>query len=633
MLICFSFCVACSDGNRENTSAPSTTKNELKPSQSVANQQQSQSVVNQQAIASNQDAKLNVAPPPPSPERLYAPSKPQIKSEPTMLPAPSLTMPSMPPPMPGAPVRPAAPPVESSDKGKMRKDVEKESMPIMSEEANVDVEYGSEVVVPETPITLPPANQEFNTESYQQVVENPFLDVAQNPMSTFSIDVDTAAYTNMRRFFNMGQLPPPDAIRIEEMVNYFRYSYPQPIGDVPFSVNVDLAECPWSPEHRLARIGLKGKEISQTERANTNLVFLLDVSGSMFDSNKLPLVKEALKLLVQNMRENDKVGIVVYAGSSGVVLPPTSGANKQTIISALDRLQAGGSTNAGQGIELAYKLAGENFIPGGVNRVIIATDGDFNVGVTSHDALLRLIQEKAKSKVFLTVLGFGMGNYKDDTLELLADKGNGNYAYIDDMSEAKRVLVEQIGGTLVTIAKDVKIQVEFNPALILQYRLIGYENRVMPNQDFNDDTKDAGEIGAGHTVTAFYELVPVGVKKVETGKVDPLKYQTQPQLTEVAKTSEAMTVKLRYKAPEGDVSKLLEFPIRDEKKTMAQASPDLMFASSVVCFGMILQDSKYKGNLKLNFVLELAEEGLGNNPDEYRKEFINLVKKAQELKK
>ncbi len=473
--------------------------------------------------------------------------------------------------------------------------------------------------------------EDFNTESYDRIYENPFLDVVQNPLSTFSIDVDTASYSNVRRFFNQNSIPPKDAVRIEEMVNYFKYDYPQPKNNDPFSINVDVADCPWKAEHRLVSIGLKGKELSQNERPNCNLIFLIDVSGSMNSYNKLPLLKQAFKMLVQNLTEKDSVGIVVYAGASGVVLPPTKGDKKEIILQALDKLSAGGSTNAGKGIELAYKLAVENFQPKGANRVILATDGDFNVGITSRGDFLRMIEEKAKSKVFLTVLGFGMGNYKDSMLEMLADKGNGNYGYIDDIAEAKKMLVEQLTGTLITIAKDVKIQVEFNPIHIAQYRLIGYENRILQSEDFNDDTKDAGEIGSGHTVTAFYELVPTGVKKVEVGKVDNLKYQVQPQLSEVAKSNEIMTVKLRYKQPDQNDSKLLEFPVTDENKQIQQSSKDFMFASSVVCFGMILRDSQYKGSMTLDFVLELAEEGTIQNSDEYRKEFIELVKKAKKL--
>lgn len=364
----------------------------------------------------------------------------------------------------------------------------------------------------------------FNTEQYDRIYENPFLKVDKNPLSTFSIDVDTASYANIRRYLNNNSRPPKDSVRIEEMINYFSYDYPAPKGDDPFSVNVEIGSCPWKGKHRLVRIGLKGKEIPANQRPSSNIVFLLDVSGSMMYGNKLPLLKKGLKLMVQNLHENDRVAIVVYAGASGLVLPSTSCEKKNTILEALDKLRAGGSTNGGAGIQLAYKVAIENFIPGGTNRVILATDGDFNVGTTGRGDLIRLIQEKAKSKVFLTILGFGMGNYKDATLEQIANKGNGNYAYIDSLKEARKVLVQQIGGTLVTIAKDVKIQIEFNPTKVNAYRLIGYENRLLRNEDFNDDTKDAGEIGAGHTVTALYEIVPAGVN-IQTPSVDPLKYQ------------------------------------------------------------------------------------------------------------
>ena len=354
------------------------------------------------------------------------------------------------------------------------------------------------------------ATEAHNREAYDRIHDNPFKLVRQEPLSTFSIDVDTASYANVRRFLNQNQLPPPDAVRIEELVNYFRYDYAQPRGEHPFSVSVDLAQCPWAPTHRLARVALKGREPDLARRPASNLVFLLDVSGSMGDANKLPLVMKSMKLMVDQLGENDRVAIVVYAGASGLVLPSTTCDRKEQVLAALDRLRAGGSTNGGAGIQLAYRTAIANFIKGGTNRVILATDGDFNVGVSSGD-LIRLIEKKAKSGVFLTVLGFGQGNLQDATMEEISGKGNGTYAYIDSIREARKVLVEQIGGTLLTIAKDVKIQVEFNPARIGAYRLIGYENRVLRNQDFNDDKKDAGEIGAGLTVTALYEVVPRGV--------------------------------------------------------------------------------------------------------------------------
>jgi Ca-activated chloride channel family protein len=427
-------------------------------------------------------------------------------------------------------------------------------------------------------------------------------------------------------------MPPKDAVRIEELINYFSYNYPQPEGDAPFSVNVEIAPCPWNADHKLARIGLKGKEIKQEHRPPANLVFLLDVSGSMASTNKLPLLKSAFKLLVNQLDEKDRVAIVVYAGASGLVLPSTTCDRKTEIIESLDRLNAGGSTNGGAGIELAYKTVMENFDKDGINRVILATDGDFNVGTTNQGDLIRMIEDKAKKGAFLTVLGFGMGNYKDSTLEKLADKGNGNYAYIDTFKEARKVFAEQISGTLFTIAKDVKIQVEFNPAKTLAYRLIGYENRLLKNEDFNDDKKDAGEIGAGHTVTALYQIVPVGKEiGIEGGSVDGLKYQKPPQLTDAASGDELMTVKLRYKKPDGVKSKLIEYPIADPGLSFAQASEDFKFASSVASFGMLLRDSQFKGNATYASVLEIADGAKGPDKHGYRTEFIDLVKTAKQI--
>ncbi|MBT3380649.1 MAG: DUF3520 domain-containing protein [Lentisphaerae bacterium] len=469
-----------------------------------------------------------------------------------------------------------------------------------------------------------------NREAYDRIRDNPFMAVRTTPVSTFSIDVDTASYANMRRFLNQGRLPPKDAVRIEEMINYFTYDYSQPDNDRPFSINVELAGCPWERQHRLARIGLKGVQIDPDERPASNLVFLLDVSGSMGSPNKLPLLKQAMKMLTANLTENDRVAIAVYAGASGLVLPPTSASRKHEILGALDRLSAGGSTNGGAGIELAYATAAQNFIKGGTNRVILATDGDFNVGVSSRGDLTRLIEEKAKSGVFLTVLGFGMGNYQDAQLEELADKGNGNYAYIDTAAEARKVLVDQIGGTLVTIAKDVKIQIEFNSAQVEAYRLIGYENRLLRAEDFNDDTKDAGEIGAGHTVTALYQIVPKGVRIALPG-VDPLKYQTPAAATHAAYSDELMTVKIRYKAPDGEVSKLIEGAVRDTGAGLATSSRDFRFAASVAAFGMVLRDSPHKGTADLGAILDLATDGAERDPHGYRREFIELVRKAQGL--
>ena len=470
----------------------------------------------------------------------------------------------------------------------------------------------------------------FNTEGYSYIDENPFLEVARAPLSTFSIDVDTASYSNTRRFLKDGQLPPKDAVRIEELVNYFSYDYPQPVGDAPFSVTTEISEAPWNPQHRLVHIGLQGKRIPMESMPPANLVFLLDVSGSMNEPNKLPLVKSAMKMLTEQISSRDHVAMVVYAGNSGLVLPSTSGDRKGEILAAIDRLEAGGSTNGGEGIQLAYKIAQENFIKGGVNRVILATDGDFNVGVTSEGDLVRLIEEKRQSGVFLSVLGFGTGNVKDSTMEKLADKGNGNYAYIDTLGEARKVLGEQIGGTLFTIAKDVKIQVEFNPKQVAAYRLIGYENRLLRDQDFNDDTKDAGEIGAGHTVTALYEVVPFG-QKFENPGIDPLKYQQPTQPSEMANSNELMTVKLRYKEPAQNQSKLLSVSLADSKATLASASENLKFASAVAEFGMLLRDSKYKGQANYNKVLELARAATGRDAQGYRSEFIQLVETARML--
>ncbi len=476
------------------------------------------------------------------------------------------------------------------------------------------------------------AQPPFHTEGYDRIDDNPFLEVGANPLSTFSIDVDTASYANVRRFITQSTLPPKDAVRIEEMVNYFDYEYPPPAEGEPFSVNVEIAGAPWKPEHRLMRIGLKGAPLALDRRPPLNLVFLLDVSGSMESPEKLPLLKEAMRLLVEELRENDQVAIAVYAGASGMVLPRTFGDQKRVILDALDRLQAGGSTNGGEGIRLAYDHAVAHFIPGGTNRVVLATDGDFNVGVTSQGELTRLIEERAESGVFLSVLGFGMGNYKDSTLEKLADRGNGNYAYIDSLSEARKVLVREMGSTLVTIAKDVKIQIEFNPAEVASYRLIGYENRVLRAEDFNDDEKDAGEIGAGHTVTALYEIVPSGAPSDDARSVDPLRYQRPLEATERASTDELLTVKLRYKDPDGETSRLLERPVRDEGTSYSSATPDFKFAAAVASFGMILRDSPHKGEATLESVLALAREGLGPDRNGYRAEFLELATKAGALR-
>ena len=477
-------------------------------------------------------------------------------------------------------------------------------------------------------------NGEFNTAAYDHILENPFLDAKTNPLSTFSIDVDTASYSNIRRFVNEGSLPPKDAVRVEEMINYFTYDYAQPTDQKPFAVHVDLASCPWETSHRLVRIGLKGKEIATDKRGPSNLVFLLDVSGSMTPPERLPLIKQSMRLLVDKLTENDRVAIVVYAGGSGLALPSTPGNQKEKILSALESLEPGGSTNGAEGIQLAYKVAADNFIKGGVNRVILATDGDFNVGVTNQGDLIRLIEEKAKTGVFLSVLGVGTDNLKDSTMQKLADKGNGNYAYLDSLDEARKVLVQQMNGTLVTIAKDVKIQVEFNPARVASYRLIGYEKRMLRKEDFNNDKVDAGEIGAGHTVTALYEVVPVGVSANPTANVppvDPLKYSKPEKAT--LSSDEMLTVKLRYKKPDEDKSQLIERPVLDSNAAFASTSPDFKFAAAVAEFGMLLRDSEHKGNGTFGTVLEWAQEGKGSDANGYRAGFIELVRKAQALKK
>jgi Ca-activated chloride channel family protein len=474
------------------------------------------------------------------------------------------------------------------------------------------------------------ARVEHNTEAYDQINENQFLGVGQNPLSTFSIDVDTASYANARRFITQqNRLPPADAVRLEEFVNYFTYDYPNPKGTDPFSVTTEMSECPWNTDHMLVHIGLQGKKVDLSKLPNSNFVFLLDVSGSMNNANKLPLLKAALKLLVRNMRSKDRVAIVVYAGAAGVVLPSTSADQADKIIAALDALSAGGSTAGGAGIKLAYKIAQENFIKGGNNRIILATDGDFNVGASSDGEMTRLIEEKRKDGVFLTVLGFGMGNYKDSKMEKLADKGNGNAAYIDSILEAKKVLVTEMGGTLFTIAKDVKIQVEFNPAKVKAYRLVGYENRKLANEDFNDDKKDAGELGAGHTVTALYELVMAGSKEEIPG-VDELKYQkTAP--TAAAKSGEVMTVKLRYKKPDGDTSKLIERPVEDNTTKASKTSENFRWSAAVAMFAMQLRDSKFKGVTSWKFIKELATSAKGKDKEGYRAEFLKILEQAELL--
>ena len=472
----------------------------------------------------------------------------------------------------------------------------------------------------------------MNTEEYGRIQENGFKSVADTPLSTFSIDVDPASYSNMRRFINRGELPPADAIRTEELVNYFSYDYPKPTGNDPVKITVEAGTCTWNTAHRLVRIGLKAKEIPTEQLPASNLVFLVDVSGSMWGANRLDLVKSSLKLLVNNLRNKDKVAIVTYAGSAGVKLEATSGGDKQKIREAIDELTASGSTAGGAGIHLAYQIAKKNFISDGNNRIILCSDGDFNVGVSSAEGLEQLIEKERKSGVHLTVLGYGMGNYKDKKIQVLAEKGNGNHAYIDNLQEANRVLVGEFGATLHTVAKDVKLQVEFNPSQVQAYRLIGYESRLLKDEDFNNDAKDAGDMGAGHTVTAFYEVIPAGVKNEYVGKVDDLKYQKKEKMTlKPTGSDELLTVKLRYKAPDKDVSRKMELPFVDNKGD--SVSSDFRFASAVAMFGQLLRDSDFKGTADYDKVIKLAKQGLNNDERGYRREFIRLVEAAKGLEK
>jgi Ca-activated chloride channel family protein len=463
-----------------------------------------------------------------------------------------------------------------------------------------------------------------NDEDYYSLIENPFEAPKNAPLSTFSIDVDNASYTNIRRFINNGQHVPKDAVRVEEMVNFFKYQYPQPKDSQPFSINTEYSESPWNANHKLLRIGLQGKNIPTDYLPASNLVFLIDVSGSMSDDNKLPLLKQSLKILVKELRAQDKVSIVVYAGAAGLVLPPTSGADKQTIIDALEKLQSGGSTAGGAGIMLAYKTAEENFIKEGNNRVILATDGDFNVGTNSNSDMEKLIEEKRKSGVFLTCLGYGMGNYKDSKMEILADKGNGNYAYIDNIQEANRFLGKEFKGSMFAIAKDVKIQIEFNPKEVQAYRLIGYENRKLRPEDFTNDKIDAGELGSGHTVTALYEIIPAGVKSSFLETTPTLKY-TKTEPTGTVYNNELATVKFRYKKPDGDKSIEMVQAIANTVSDLDAASGDFRFSAAVAWFGLKLRESKLIGNKSADDIKKLAKSGMANDTDGYKAEFVRLV--------
>ncbi|MBA4851655.1 VWA domain-containing protein [Emticicia sp. BO119] len=472
---------------------------------------------------------------------------------------------------------------------------------------------------------------EYNTEEYSIFEENVFHETKKDALTTFSIDVDRAAYTNIRRMLNNGQLPPKDAIRIEEMINYFDYSYEQPNGKDPVSFQTEISDSPWNEGLKLLHIGLQAKKMPADNLPASNLVFLIDVSGSMSDYNKLPLLKQGFKLLVDQLRPKDHVAIVVYAGAAGTVLPSTSGKEKNKIKEALENLQAGGSTAGGEGIKLAYKIAAENFINRGNNRVILATDGDFNIGTSSEADLKTLIETKRESGVYLSVLGFGMGNYKDNKMETLADKGNGNYAYIDDLQEARKEFVTEFGGTLFTVAKDVKLQLEFNPKYVKAYRLIGYENRKLNNEDFNDDKKDAGEMGSGHIVTAIYEIVPTGVESQYLGKVDPLKYQENKDLTPLSNSKEVLTIKLRYKLPDENTSKLIKEVVYDKHTTFDKTSDDFRLAASIAEFGLLLRQSRFKGFANYDHIISTAKSARGNDEEGYRAEFIKLVKMAQLL--
>lgn len=468
-----------------------------------------------------------------------------------------------------------------------------------------------------------------NTEEYDRIYENDFKNAIQNPLSTFSIDVDNASYSNVRRFLSNNQLPPKDAVRIEEMINYFNYNYPQPKDEHPFSFNNEVANCPWNTKHKLVHIGIQGKSLNYDDLKPSNLVFLIDASGSMSANNKLPLLKKALKFLIDELNGYDRIAIVAYAGAAGLVLPSTKVSQKETIIAALDKIESGGSTAGGQGIELAYKVAKEHLITNGNNRVILATDGDFNIGASSSSELVRLIEEKRKDDIFLTICGLGMGNYKDGRMEQISNAGNGNYFYIDNIKEAKKVFSTDMRANMFTIAKDVKIQVEFNPSQVKAYRLIGYENRVMNNEDFNDDQKDAGELGAGHTVTALYEVIPVG-SDYNVKQHDALKYQ-KTQMTSASSNDELLTIKFRYKKPKENKSQLIVNTILDKGLALESTSDNFRFSSAVAGFGLLLRDSKYKGNMTYALARNLAENAKGDDVEGYRSEFLDLLETTELL--
>jgi len=472
---------------------------------------------------------------------------------------------------------------------------------------------------------------QHNTEEYDLIKENEFKGVKDNPLSTFSIDVDTASYSNVRRYISGNQIPPKDAVRIEEMINYFKYSYPQPEGEHPFSINTEISETPWNKDNRLLLIGIQGKSLNYNDLKPCNFVFLLDTSGSMESPEKLPLVKKSLALMLKGLKKNDRIAIVAYAGSAGVVLPSTPANQSDKILDAFDKLSAGGSTAGGQGIILAYKIAKENLIKDGNNRVILCTDGDFNVGASSTAEMVRMIEEKRKDDIYLTICGFGMGNYKDGRMEQISNAGNGNYFYIDNIKESEKVFVKEMRANMFTIAKDVKIQIEFNPLKVKSYRLIGYENRMLAKEDFDNDKKDAGELGAGHTVTALYEIVPVGP---ENGADDSIKlrYQESKIKKETASGNEIMVLKMRYKPIKEDKSKLIVKTVVDENIKFTKTSDNFRFASAVAGFGMLLRDSQFKNNLTAKEVIKMAKDAKGYDEEGYRSEFIGLVEKYSLLK-
>ena len=505
-------------------------------------------------------------------------------------------------------------PVHKHFKNKIKRNTKEAEIKMMNE---LDI-------VSEEPVKTEPVYH--NTDEYDYLPENDYQPARQNPLSTFSIDVDNASYSEVRRYLHMGHLPPTDAVRIEEMINYFDYSYKQPTGKHPFSVYTEVAQAPWNDNHKLVMIGIKGKELDYENVKPGNLVFLIDTSGSMESSDKLGLVKKSFKILLDNLPKNSKISIVAYAGSAGVVLKSTPVSDKETIINALDKLQAGGSTAGGEGIRLAYKIAENNFIKNGNNRVILATDGDFNVGVSSTSEMVRLIKKEKEKDIYLTILGYGMGNYKDGRMEQISNAGNGNYFYIDNFFEAKKVFQKDLLANMFTIAKDVKIQVEFNPTTVKAYRLIGYVNRKMKNKDFNDDTKDAGELGPGHTVTALYEIVPAGSNEKING-IDELKYQ-KTQVT--GNTNELLTLKLRYKPIKSNKSILMKYVVANNDKQWQSASKNFRFASGVAGFGMLLRKSKYKGNTTAELVRKLVHNAKDYN-DKYKNEFITLVDKYEEI--